>query len=96
MKRQVAVSVAHFSAAALTVARTDLVAAMPRRLAETFARMSPLKVLPLPGEPFRFVMNLHWHDRTHADEGARAFRQAIIDALADPGRPESRVRRSIR
>jgi len=86
MKRQVAVSVAHFSAAALTVARTDLVAAMPRRLAEAFARTAPLRVLPLPGEPFRFVMSLHWHDRTHADEGARAFRQAIIDALADPGR----------
>jgi DNA-binding transcriptional LysR family regulator len=91
MKRQVAVSVAHFSAAALTVARTDLIAAMPRRLAETFARTSPLKVWPLPGQPFRFVMNLHWHDRTHLDEGARAFRQAIVDALADPVRPVARA-----
>ncbi len=93
LRRDVAVVMPSFSAAALFVASTDLVAGIPRRAAERLATMLPLEVVRLEGPPLAFDMRLVWHERTHADAGSRCFRDVVISALrverkdARPRRP---------
>lgn len=84
LRRDVAVTVPTFSAAAAIVARTDWIGGMPRRLADLFVRQLPLVVptSPLPGLTFR--MQLHWHERTHADPGGQLFRALVAAAATGP------------
>jgi DNA-binding transcriptional LysR family regulator len=89
LHRDVALVVASFSAAAMIAAETDLVAGMPRRLAERFRGALPLAVLELPAPPLRFDMQLLWHERTHADPGSRHFRELVLRSLA-PRRARAR------
>jgi len=81
LRRDVAVSAPSFTAAATIVSRTDWMTGMPRRLAERFVRQLPLEVVEMPIPPMRFPMQLHWHERTDADPGARFFRSIVADAL---------------
>ncbi|MFP2926415.1 LysR family transcriptional regulator [Pyxidicoccus sp. 3LG] len=88
--RNVALTVSHFIAAGVAASRTDYVAGMPRRTAEALCAMLPVKRLELVPSPPPMVMALIWHARTHADPGARCFRELVIDALRDgsvPRRP---------
>jgi len=87
LRRDVAITVPTFIAAAAVVAATDLVSGMPRRVVQALARSFPLQILRAPGPSFAFELNLHWHDRTAHDPAARAFRAAILDAIGTrPGR----------
>ncbi|WP_437971214.1 LysR family transcriptional regulator [Sorangium sp. So ce260] len=83
LRREIAITVPTFAAAAVVAASTDLVAGMPRRMAEALARIAPLAIVepPLPAMVFR--IQLVWHERTHLDEGARCFRELVIAALRD-------------
>ena len=91
LHRDIAISVPSFAAAAAIAAHTDWVAGMPRRMAAVFLRQMPLTTVALPIPPLRFRMQLVWHERTHADAGARLFRSVILAACrgqlsAGPGR----------
>ncbi|MFP2908491.1 LysR family transcriptional regulator [Pyxidicoccus sp. 3LFB2] len=83
LTRQVSLSVSHFIAAGIAASRTDYVAGMPGRTAEALCAMLPLKRLELTPKVPPMVMALIWHTRTHADPGARAFRELVIDTLRD-------------
>lgn len=83
LTRQVAVTVPTFAAAASVVASTDLVGGLPRRTAEVLARALPLRVVDGPAPPFRFEMCLVWHERTHRDPAAAAFRAVVVEALGE-------------
>jgi DNA-binding transcriptional LysR family regulator len=61
---------------------------MPRRLAERFLSMLPLRIIELPFAAMQFRMQLLWHDRTHADPGSRFFRELVLRCLGTP--PEAR------
>jgi DNA-binding transcriptional LysR family regulator len=92
LTQNIALTVSNFIAAAVAVSRTDYVVGMPARTAEALCGMLPLKqlTLELTPKPPPLTMALIWHARTHADPGARAFRQLVIDALRDgsvPTRP---------
>ena len=81
LERNIVLTVQHFSAAPLIVARSGCVATLSRRLAETFdAAALALRALPLamPRRALRMV----WHQRTDADEGARFLRALVVEALA--------------
>lgn len=92
LRRDIAVSVPSFAAAAAIAAQTDWVAGMPRRLAAIFAQQMPLTILASPLPPLAFRIQLLWHERTHADDGARFFRALVIAAVgAKRGRPSSRA-----
>ncbi len=86
LRRDIAVTVSSFTAAAAVVAETDWITGIPRRLAETLVRQLPLRIAPLPIPAMTFQMQLLWHERTHADAGARAFRRLILDAVRMPKR----------
>jgi DNA-binding transcriptional LysR family regulator len=81
LKRQVAVVVPYFIAAAQVAARTDLVAGLPHRLAEALCETLPLRIVPAAFPLPSLMTVLAWHDRTEADQGARYFRQLVIDAV---------------
>ncbi|WP_437545576.1 LysR family transcriptional regulator [Sorangium sp. So ce367] len=91
LHREIAAAVPTFSAAAVIAANTDLVAAMPRRIAEALARLAPLTLLEPPVAALVFRMQLVWHERTHEDEGARCFRELVIAALRDGPRARGRA-----
>jgi DNA-binding transcriptional LysR family regulator len=87
LRRDVAVTVPSFLAAAFVASTTDFAAGMPLRLAEALAASAPLAVLTVPGMAMTFRMQLQWHDRTDRDPGARAFRSLIVEALAPAAQP---------
>jgi DNA-binding transcriptional LysR family regulator len=73
--------VSHFTIAALVAARTDHVAALPRRMVHALADTLPLRVVDVPelGHP-AIPASLVWHARTDADPAARFFREMIREA----------------
>lgn len=79
LARDIAIAVPTFSAAGLIAARTDLVAALPRRVADTLCSLLPLRLLELRGSP-RMPMGLVWHDRVHDDPATTFVRELIVKA----------------
>lgn len=80
-----AMTVPHFTAAAVVAATSDCVAAVPRRFAQAVASWLPVRVLALPAPAFRLTIALFWHPRTGADAASQAFRDAVRRAF--PRRP---------
>lgn len=78
--REVVVTVPSFSAAAEIVARTELVTMVPRAFLET--KGSTLGVAQVRGAPKRTIsIAMCWHERTHTDAAARAFREVVRAAV---------------
>jgi DNA-binding transcriptional LysR family regulator len=82
LERTFVLIVPSYFTAALIAASTDLATAMPRRLADRFTTMLPVRVLAIPGPPLRFRQRLVWHERTHRDPGAMAFRSVLTGLMA--------------
>ena len=81
LRRDIAISVPSFAAAAAIAAQTDWVAGMPRRMAAAFLRQMPLATVAMPVPAVRFRIQLVWHERTHKDAGAEFFRALILAAV---------------
>ena len=77
IRRIVAIVVPSFVAAAAVVAQTEWVATLPASIVEAFKAQFDLVALsgttPAPQTP----LNLIWHERTHTDPAARAFRTIV-------------------
>jgi DNA-binding transcriptional LysR family regulator len=85
LRREVRLIVPGFTAAALAATRTDYIAGIPRRLAETFCRYLPLRIVEMAGFDFAFPATLCWHERTHLDPAVAYLRSLVIEALSsDP------------
>lgn len=90
--RRIAVHSPHFAALPFLVAETDLIATVPARMAQLFARQLQLQILPLPLELPPFRLTLLWHQRHHADPAHQWFRQYILATAANlklPGKSRS-------
>lgn len=66
-----AVSVPHFGAVPSLLLATDMVATLPRRLAEKLTPLVPLAILPLPYAPLEVTLELVSHQRGVRDPGVR-------------------------
>ncbi len=75
--RDVAVTVPTFTAAAWLASTTELIAGVPRSLAEALRRILPVRIVPGPHPTFAIPIAMSWHLRTDVDPGARAFRDAV-------------------
>lgn len=64
-----------------TVAATDLVAQVPRRIAEKTAREQSIAIVETDGDPNRVEMAMLWHSRLAADEGLQWLRHLALDCL---------------
>ncbi len=73
LARRVAVSVPHFGAVAMVVARTDAIATLSRRLVAALAP-TPLRVLPPPIALPPLSIRQVWHARVAHDAGTRYLR----------------------
>jgi DNA-binding transcriptional LysR family regulator len=81
LQRRIAVTVPSFPAAAYIAASSDLVATLPRGVAERAARLG-LEVRPPPLDLPWSSAYLWWHPRFQNDPGHMWWRQTLSDALA--------------
>lgn len=92
LKRDVAVVVPSFAAAAMVAASTELLAAIPRRVAATLCQMLPLRWLELGVPAPAFPMGLAWHQRVHDDPATRY----VIDLITRTLQPKAAKRQGTR
>jgi len=83
LTRKIALSVPNFTAAAITAAHTDHIAAIPLRIAQIFSKLLPLKIVEPEFELPSIDIAMSWHARTHVDDGARCFRQLMLGSRAE-------------
>ena len=82
--RSVALTVPTFAAAAAVAVATDLVTTLPQSLFAALGRPLGLIALTGPIPEYHVSMALCWHERTHTDPAARAFRALVRRALLEP------------
>jgi DNA-binding transcriptional LysR family regulator len=92
IRRDVAIVVPTFTAAAAVAAATDLVATLPASLFDVLGARLGLQIVETPVPPFTVTMNLCWHDPTHTDPAMAAFRDLV--RRAGPASGPRRRRRS--
>lgn len=80
-ERRVALQVTDFLAAALIVARTDLIATAPTTLARFAADAARLKIADISFDLPVIDLRLYWHKRSETDYGAIWLRNTIFDLL---------------
>lgn len=68
---RVAVSVPHYAAVPPMLALTDMVATLPRSMAEREASNGTVVILDLPYEPLAVPLEAVWHQRVDGDAGAQ-------------------------
>jgi DNA-binding transcriptional LysR family regulator len=81
--RHVVLRTPHFLIAPLVVARTDLIATLPRGVATAFAQFLPLNVFKPPLDTPGFPIHMIWHPRTHEQAPHRWLREQIMNVTTD-------------
>lgn len=79
-KRNIALTVPHFSVLPPIVQHTGYIATLSRRLAETQARWFDITLCEPPIDLGERSTRMVWHERTDADPGARFLRQLVQEA----------------
>lgn len=94
--RRVVMSVPSFIAAAEVVAASDLVAVLPTSLLAVQASRLGLRAIEAGAPPLGATeIAMCWHERTHADAAAQAFR-ALVRGVVLGGKPGQRGRARLR
>lgn len=78
LERRVAVVVPNFLAAPFTVAATDLLLSLPRRIAEACIKSSPLKIVEVPFGLPAYDLIMAWHPLRDKDPAHLWLREQII------------------
>lgn len=76
-------TVSSYLAAPYIAARTDLVATLPRSVAQALASSLPLVMLPLPVTVGDISIAVYWHQRHQTDPAHRWLRERLGAVLAD-------------
>jgi DNA-binding transcriptional LysR family regulator len=82
LRRRVVMTVPHFLVVPFVLARTDLVATLPGRLAHAFTRLLDLVALPPPFDQRRFPLAMVWNERVSADPGLDWLRARLAEAVS--------------
>lgn len=88
VNRKIGLDIPHFSVLPRIVARSDLVATLPLRIANLFQSEAPgqFAVYRLPVDIPVVDVTLHWHEDFDQDAGNAWLRQVIIGLLQEYGR----------
>lgn len=92
LRRRVVVEIAHFMTLLPVVAASDLVATVPRDLADVLLRHADLRLLDLPFASPVIDVHQFWHRRFHQDAGSvwlRGAVQALFGSRAELVAPPS-------
>ena len=81
LKRRIALLVATYLAVPAALAGSDLIATVPRRVAEQIAANGAIAITPLPID-FATTVSMAWHRRATADPAQSWFRTLLSDAAA--------------
>jgi DNA-binding transcriptional LysR family regulator len=85
-KRSVAATVSTMFSVGRIVAESDLIATLPRRVAELAAATLPVRIHPLPIELWDVRIALGWHERSHDDPSHRFFRDLMVETIGKHGK----------
>jgi DNA-binding transcriptional LysR family regulator len=84
LKRRIALLVATYLAVPAALAASDLIATVPRRIAEQIATNAAIAITPLPID-FATTVSMAWHRRSTGDPAQSWFRTLLTDAATvDP------------
>jgi DNA-binding transcriptional LysR family regulator len=84
-RRHVALSLPHFFSIAETVARSDMIATFPERMALRLAPVLGLRVYQAPVDLAPISLALIWHRRNDDDAGCVWFRQQVTQVAQSFG-----------
>jgi DNA-binding transcriptional LysR family regulator len=73
--------VPHFLALPAIVAASDMIATIPRPLAELMLPIAPVKVFPVPIRLPKLLIEQFWHERFHDDTASRWLRTLLPQAM---------------
>lgn len=95
-RRRVVLQVRHYLVAPPILAKTDMIAALPRGVGEVGVLPRELIKLPLPFEVDPIVMRQFWHERTNHDPACVWLRKLLAElfqgaAVADTLQPSARA-----
>ena len=85
IRRSLRLVVPEFMVLPLIIEHSDVLVVMPSRLAQQFARLLPLQILPLPVNVSSYDIQIYWHERYHHDPANRWLRAALAELFADRG-----------
>lgn len=84
LERRVAMTIPHFAAAPNVLANSDLIASLPKRIANRFADQHGLITRSLPFESYRTAHEMLWHPRVNrhpAHLWLRGLLQSVTESL---------------
>jgi DNA-binding transcriptional LysR family regulator len=80
LRRRVVVEIAHFMSLLPILTSTDLVATVPKDLADVCVRHAPIRILPCPIKAPAIEVHQFWHQRFHK-EPANVWLRGVIHDL---------------
>ncbi|WAE63206.1 HTH-type transcriptional activator NahR [Stutzerimonas sp. R40042] len=85
IRRDIRLEVPHFTAVGHILQRTDLLATVPIRLADSCVEPFGLSALPHPVALPEIAINMFWHAKYHKDLANMWLRQLMFDLFSDSG-----------
>ena len=79
MARRISVSVPHFLVAPFIIVESDVIMTVNSRIAHTYARALPIRVLPPPLDLPDFPIGMVWHPRSEKEEAHAWLRARLVD-----------------
>lgn len=79
LKRHITLSTPHFLVAPFILAQTDLITTLASRIAITFEKVQPLKLLPVPLDLKGFAVSMRWHRSTHSVPACQWLRSMFVE-----------------
>jgi DNA-binding transcriptional LysR family regulator len=86
-RREIAVTVPSFLVSPAVVAKSDLLAVVPDRVAQASIELADLQVLPLPFDIGALDLAMYWHSRRHTDPAHQWLRAALRQSAQSGDRP---------
>jgi DNA-binding transcriptional LysR family regulator len=80
---RIAVQISNFFGVMALITSTDLIATIPRRLAQAMQQFSNLNVLPPPVPLPKAKVSLYWHERFHRDPGNAWLRSVYVKVFKE-------------
>lgn len=83
LKRRIPMTCNHFLVAPLIIEKSDLIITLARRMAERFAHINKLHIMPVPMELDPVKITLLWHGREHDHPAYVWMRELLVDICKD-------------
>jgi DNA-binding transcriptional LysR family regulator len=82
-RRKVALSLPTLPGVGNLLANTDLIATVPKRVAQTLVRIARVRALAPPYRFSDFSIKQHWHERYHHDPANRWLRSMVAELFLE-------------